>query len=167
MNVLDRLNISRRPGGDLEGFEIRLQGGRVASTTYWQTLGARNGMTYLQWSPRGAHLLVPRSCMTHTLDMLICRQVVVSVGRMAEFENCGDVYEVMFDDGSDAPFAIHLVADDSSSKDSLDTDQWEPEHGSTRCIEIVAEVGVASFVKVCHFREVASLPSRAPWPIGV
>lgn len=168
MNVLERLKIDRGPNAGLEQFKIEMgHDGRVATTSYWRTVGAREGMYYLQWSPAGAHLLVPRLCLSDTLDMMLCKEVVISSGCMPEFVDRGEVYEVMFDDGSDAPFAIHMDADDFSSKDSIDRSQWAPEHGSNLTIEVVPEVGVDRFTKICRYREVDLLPSRAPWPEGV
>jgi hypothetical protein len=81
-------------------------GPELVSTTYWDSTEAANGFAFLSYNARTLRLLVPPPLERHLPDMTgHVRQVVLTRGQLDSIDN---VIEVMFEDGSEAPFASHL-----------------------------------------------------------
>jgi len=83
-------------------------GQRIVETNYWGTEHARRGFLYLSWNAGAGRLLVPDSARQMLREMKNVRHVIVSRGRWIEMGG-RDALELLFEDGSKNPFAIHLV----------------------------------------------------------
>lgn len=90
--------------------EIRNQGQAIASTNYWDSEHARAGYFYLSWNAGAARLLVPDSQKAVLREMKGAREVIISRGPWID-QGGRDALELLWEDGSDSPFSIHLVAE--------------------------------------------------------
>lgn len=102
-------------------FVIQNQGQAIAATDYWQSEHARAGLLYLSWNAGCARLLVPDAAKSLLREMRHAREVIVSRGPWSG-QGGREALELLWEDDSDAPFAVHLVAEQT---DRLipDTDQ--------------------------------------------
>jgi hypothetical protein len=91
-------------------FEIINQGQAIRSTTYWDTDPARAGYFYLSWNANAARLLVPDLQQPLLREMQGAREVIVSRGPWPE-QGGREGIELLWEDNSDDPFSIHLVAE--------------------------------------------------------
>lgn len=94
------------------------QGQAIASTNYWDSAHARAGYFYLSWNAGAARLLVPDAQKSALREMRVAQYVIVSRGPWSD-QGGRDALELLWEDGTDTPFAIHLVAEQ--------TDRWVPE----------------------------------------
>lgn len=84
---------------------VRNSGSLVIGTDYWQTDHAKQGLLYLTTNAGCMRLLVPASQRDLLDDMQRgVREVVLTRGKLEG----RDSVEVMFEDGSDSPFCVHL-----------------------------------------------------------
>lgn len=79
-------------------------GADIASTNYFETPNARAGRYFVSWNASTARILVPDSLVGNLNEMSTGRICVISRGKW----NGVDALEFMFDDDSDAPYALHL-----------------------------------------------------------
>ena len=100
---------------------IQNRGQAILSTDYWDTPHALAGYLYLSWNAGAGRLLIPDSQKLLLNEMRPARYVIVSRGPWPEHSN-REALELLFEDDSDAPFCLHLVAEQT---DRLlpDTDQ--------------------------------------------
>ena len=89
-------------------FEIVNDGPLIASTTYWRTPHAAKGFFYLSWNAGAARLLVPAPQAAAIPDMKAAEYVILTRGPWPQAQNRMS-WELLFEDHSDNPFAIHLV----------------------------------------------------------
>lgn len=89
---------------------IENRGQAIAQTNYWQTEHAQRGLFYLTWNAGAGRLLVPDSQKGILRELRQAREVLVS---HAPWKDQGhrDALELLWEDDSDSPFAIHLVAE--------------------------------------------------------
>jgi hypothetical protein len=135
---------------------IQNDGPKLVSTNYWQTEQAAAGFYYLSTNAGTVRLLVPASRAKPELmkDMHNVREVVLTRGTFQGHDNC---VEVMFEDGSERPYCIHIDAK------QIDR-QWIPtdEHKRWR-FAIWTELGLFSEYGRCYLRRFAVLPYGARW----
>ena len=79
-------------------------GADIASTNYFETPNARAGRYFVSRNASTARILVPDSLVRNLNEMSTGRICVISRGKW----NGIDALEFMFDDDSDAPYALHL-----------------------------------------------------------
>ncbi len=91
-------------------FEIINKGQALVSTTYWNSEPARAGYAYLSWNAGAARILIPDSLKPMLREMKGAKVVVISRGPWAD-QGGRDALELMWEDGSDSPFCLHLVAE--------------------------------------------------------
>src|SRR5215467_5430232 len=85
---------------------IENEGAKLVATNYWQTEQAAHGFMYLTTNAGCVRLLVPPSKEELISEMSKgVREVVLTRGH---FEGHDGVVEVMFEDGSDGPFCVHI-----------------------------------------------------------
>jgi len=82
----------------------------IAKTNYFDCEHAQAGMFYLSWNAGAARLLVPDVQKFTLPEMRTAKYVIVSRGPWDD-QGGRDALELLFEDGSDAPFAVHLVAE--------------------------------------------------------
>lgn len=83
-------------------------GPHLLSTNYWETAIERAGKVFCSVNAGAVRVLLPRACADEMLaEMRTGNVVVISRGSWPE-QGLPDAVEMMWDDESDAPFALHL-----------------------------------------------------------
>lgn len=91
-------------------FEIINRGQAIVRTDYWTSEHAQTGYCYLTWNAGAARILIP-DVVKHLLrEMKGAKEVIISRGPWAD-QGGRDAMELMWEDGSDEPFCLHLVAE--------------------------------------------------------
>lgn len=135
--------------------QIENDGPLLKSTNYWQTDNAAAGLFFLSTNAGCVRLLVPPRKRPEIADMTRnVREIVLTRGM---FEGVADTVEIMFEDGSETPFCIHI---DPKQVDRL----WLPADQAKRWrFAIWTEQGkVAEFAR-CYLRRAPRLPYAARW----
>lgn len=89
---------------------IQNDGQRVLNTNYWISEHAEAGLFFLTWNACAGRLLVPDVQERALREMRGASMVIVSSGPWSEHGG-RPALELLFEDGSDAPFCLHLVAE--------------------------------------------------------
>lgn len=89
---------------------IENQGQAIANTNYWDSDHARAGYCYLSWNAGAGRLLLPDGLKVMLPEMRGAKYVIVSRGPWRE-QGGREALELLFEDGGDTPFCIHLVAE--------------------------------------------------------
>lgn len=89
---------------------IENRGQAIAATNYWDSDHAKAGYFYLSWNAGAARILVPDVYKPALRDMRGAKYVIISRGPWTE-QGGRDALELLWEDGSDSPFAIHLVTE--------------------------------------------------------
>ncbi|MFE8034772.1 hypothetical protein [Thiohalocapsa marina] len=79
-------------------------------TDYWTSEHARAGLFFLSWNAGAGRLLVPDSQKRCLREMRGASQVIVSRGPWVD-QGGRDALELLWEDGTDSPFAVHIVAE--------------------------------------------------------
>ncbi|MBV8650507.1 MAG: hypothetical protein JO255_03505 [Alphaproteobacteria bacterium] len=128
-------------------------GAELVETNFWQTEMASRGAFFLSTNAGCLRLLVPASREPDIAEMTKgVREVVLSRGRWDKRDHC---VEIMFEDASEAPYAIHI------GENQLDR-RWKPQGGTAR-FAIYTEKGKVAEFSRCYLRETPVLPCLAPW----
>ncbi len=132
--------------------EIRNNGQELAGTNYWETPHAAAGYAFASWNAGALRLLLPPALLRDLPDMQTGKIAVVTRGRLQGH----DALEIMFDDGSEEPYALHVLAQQS---DRLMPDS---EHGMPIA---VAAWGPAGLLHTWRgkYRIGAELPDMSAW----
>ncbi len=144
---------TRRPGPAV--IVIENQGPAIVSTNFWDSNFARVGYFFLSWNAGTGRLLVPDTQQATLQEMHGANKVIVSRGPWLA-ANRREAIELLWEDDTDAPFAIQLVAEQ--------TDRFLPDAYQGGGFEIAAwtRSGVQERWPGCY-RRVASLPCLEPW----
>lgn len=141
--------------------EITNHGPLILSSTFWGSPHEQAGKLFVSPNAGAIRVLIPSQ---HRGIIEECRQsryAVLSRGPWPEM-GLADAVEIMFEDGSDSPFALHL------SPESFGGMPGEPEAGREWVVALwTAKKGRPhkSLERVCHWRRVASIPCLEPWQI--
>lgn len=84
--------------------KIENDGPAIVRTDYWGSVHAARCLFFLSWNASTARLLVPDSQLPLVDEMRTGRIVIISRGPLQGI----DSLELMFDDDSDSPFALHI-----------------------------------------------------------
>lgn len=82
------------------------KGPELLESNYWTSNLAAQGNAFLSWNAGAARLLLPPAYSSHLRVMSSAQHVVLSRGSMHGFGV--DALELLFEDGSDEPFCIHM-----------------------------------------------------------
>ncbi|MCC4595435.1 hypothetical protein NRY95_05550 [Xanthomonas campestris pv. phormiicola] len=136
--------------------EISNDGAAIAYTNYFDTELARAGYFYVSYNAGAARLLVPDSRKTMLDDMRTGRYVIVSTGPWKDQQDRSGL-ELLFEDGTDSPFCLHLLVQEQSDRVLPETDQ-----GSSFIVAAWTREGkVASWPG--KYRRVGCIPCLEPW----
>ncbi len=129
---------------------ITNNGAEIASTNYWLSEHAEKGLCYLSWNAGAGRLLLPDKASTILTDVNSADHVVITRGILRG----KDSYEIMFDDGSDEPFALFIDVQQSDRLPSEDRFSftftiWRP---AGRILTLNG-----------HYRVTRKLPCLEPW----
>ena len=130
-------------------------GQEIASTNYWQTEHAAAGLFYLSWNAGAGRLLVPDVAIAELQEMHGASLVIVSSGPWSA-QGGRPAVELLWEDGSDEPYCIHLVEEQTDRK-LPETDQ-----GGKMVIATWTSQGKAAEWPA-KYRRVAALPCLDPW----
>jgi len=86
------------------------RGQAIESTNYWDTEHAQAGLFYLTWNAGAGRLLVPDPQKAAVREMRTAQYVIVSRGPWPD-QGGRDALELLFEDGSDSPYCLHLSAE--------------------------------------------------------
>lgn len=130
--------------------EIVNAGAEIKSTNYFDTAHALRGLYYVSWNASSARVLVPDVQLGALDEMRTGRICVISRGKLYGV----DALELMFDDGSDAPFALHIEMR-QTDRAIIDDHQSFKVAAWTRAGKVAEWSG--------KYRVVQELPYLEPW----
>jgi len=124
----------------------------IIETNYFELEHAKKGFVYLSWNAGAGRLLVPDSQELNINEMKTGKLVIVSSGKWRG----RDALELLFEDYTDAPYSINIVADQ--------TDRLLPEidQGGGFVVSIWTKKG-KQFELPAKYRIVDSLPCLKEW----
>lgn len=131
---------------------IRNAGAAIESTNYFDGSHAAAGLFYVSINAGAVRLLVPDVQLSTLAEMRTGHECIITRGRMRGGHL---VLELMFEDRSDEPFAIHV--------DMRQCDRDMTERAPSILVSAWTRHGlVASWPG--RFRTAATLPCLRPWP---
>jgi hypothetical protein len=137
-------------------FLIENDGPAIVQTTFWDTDMARNGLMHLSWNAGAGRLLVPDGLAAVLRDEVGgASEVLVSRGPWREQGN-RDALELLWDDGSECPFAVHIVAEQSDRRIP------ESQQGGGFFISVWTRAGLQA-TWPGRYRVVDVIPWLRPW----
>lgn len=138
--------------------EIHNSGPLILSTNYWEHDMEREGLAYLSINDRALRLLLPRQLEEVIPDMATGKLVIASRPR-----NPGPyAIELLFEDGTDSPYCVHLGAgqidrlplpEDDGREDLTCTVWIQPRRGEPH----------EALRRPAAYRVVPRLPWLKPW----
>lgn len=143
-----------------ETLRIVNAGPLITATNYWQTTMARSGKFYLSLNAGAFRLLLPPQHGGALREMRTAHTGIVSRGPYPDLR-LQDALEILFDDGSESPFSLHL-APGAIDRMPLDTDTAQPWTLSV-WVHRVGETATQALTLPCYYRRVRRLPDMRPW----
>jgi hypothetical protein len=134
---------------------IENRGQAIAQTDYWDSEHARAGYVFLSWNAGAARLLLPDSQKSMLREMKTAQYVIISRGPWREQGN-REAIELLFEDHSDGPFVLHLVAE------QCDRLIPEPDQGTGLVVSVWTHGGMKLIVPG-RYRTVSAIPCLDPW----
>jgi hypothetical protein len=131
----------------------------IVSSTYWQSDLAAAGKLFVSVNAGAVRILVPPQQRELIEAARQSRYAVLSRGPWPDV-GAAEAVEILFEDGSENPFALHLTPK------SFDALPGEPEAGREWTVSLWTEKkGKAhrSVERICHWRRVARIPCLEPW----
>lgn len=145
-----------------EKLRIENDGALILRPNFWATEMARAGKFYVSTNAGVFRLIVPQQHVGSVREMRTATTVVVSRGPLTlQEQQVPDALEILFDDGTDDPFSLHLSAG-QVDRMPLDTDSAQ-EWGLAVWTHLVGERGRVGLTKPAHYRRVRRLPDLRPW----
>jgi hypothetical protein len=133
----------------------------ITATNYWQSALAPAGKVFCSVNAGAVRVLLPPARFGDLKDMRTAQYCVLSRGPWpAEREPEG--IEIMWEDNSDSPYALHLTP---ASFDMLPA---EPERGKEWVVSVWIEKDGAphkALERLCHWRRVERIPCLRAWII--
>ena len=133
----------------------------IASTNYWEGELAANGIITISCNGGAIRVLLPPALYHAVPDMKTAAECVISRGPWPEMRQ-SDAVEILFDDGSDAPYAMFL-----GRTSFADAPPAEPTEGREWMLSVwmKSEAGriYRALERTCHWRRVSSIPCLKPW----
>jgi hypothetical protein len=138
---------------------IQNHGPVIISSNYWESELAQQGKIFVSVNAGAIRVLLPPQSYGWLSDMRTARECVLSRGPWPA-ESKPEGIEIMWDDRSDSPFALHLTPE------SFDMLPAEPEAGREWiCSTWTAKDGRPhkSLERICPWRRVARIPWLRAW----
>lgn len=132
----------------------------IVSSNYWDLPAAQAGNLYCSINAGAFRLLLPRSLESVIADMETGKIAVISRGPWPAMRQA-DAIEILLDDGSEDPVALHL---DVHSIDRMPLDS-DTDHEWTFAVWTQPRRGVPhkAMERKAYYRRVESLPWLKPW----
>ena len=134
-------------------------GQSIELTNYFETDHARKGLVLCSVNAGTIRVLIPQAIDSVLPDLLMGRECVLSRGPWPAM-GLADAVEIMWDDGSDNPFALHL------NKGAFDVLPAEPPPDREwTCSVWIKEDGAIQMVQAmpCRWRRVPKIPWMKAW----
>ena len=139
----------------MQAIQIANSGPEITETNYWDGAHSRAGFYFLSWNAGVARLLVPDVRAGDLRDMRTAQYVIVSRGPWPE-QDGREGLELLFEDGSDAPFCLHLSAEQC--------DRLLPDADQGAGFSVVAWTRSGKFASwPGKYRKVTRIPCLEPW----
>jgi hypothetical protein len=139
---------------------VENDGAELVATNYWHTENAKKGYVYLTVNAGCFRLLVPRGKGLSLDDIKSGKVALVTRGPWPEMGK-HDALELLFEDYSDSPFILHIVAE-QVDRMPLDSDRDRPGQPPRWKLAVYNESG-----KVCEmparYRKAKKLPYMKEW----
>jgi hypothetical protein len=138
---------------------VENHGPLIVATNYWDSELARAGKLFVSINAGTIRILLPAALYGVLSDMRAARECTLSRGRWPA-ERRKEAVEILFDDGSDSPFALHLTPE------SFDLLPAEPKPGREWVLAVwTLKDGQPhkSLERICHWRRVAKIPYLKAW----
>ena len=133
--------------------KIENDGSEIVSTNYWDLEHAARGFCFLSLNAGTARLLVPKPMEPQIPEMTAA--VSLAIITRGEFKG-RESLEIMFEDGSNSPFALHMSTE---QVDRLFSDA--DRHKEFR-LSIWTQGGKQAEFP-CRYRKAKRLPYLKPW----
>jgi hypothetical protein len=143
------------PRGFLIMLVIENQAQVIKSTNFWDTPHALSGFFYLSWNAGAGRLLIPDSQKPMIAEVRSAKYVIVSRGPWTD-QGGRDAIELLFEDGSDEPYCIHLAMEQCDRAIS------ESEQGGGFVIALWTRTGLKQRLPG-KYRVVPRIPYLEPW----
>ena len=156
--------------------QVTNHGPLITSTNYWSSEYARAGKIFCSVNAGAIRVLLPPQHYPSLIDMRASRYCVLSRGPWTTTITPDqqqamqlprsvqtvvvDGVEILWEDGSDSPFCLHL------SPESFDLLPGEPEpNREWLCTTWTQKDGKPHLAlqRICHWRRVAQIPWLKPW----
>lgn len=139
---------------------IENDGPEIRETDFWRSPYAAAGFCFLSFNAGTARLLLPDSLLPVVGELVRAREVIVSRGPWPAGHK-PDAFEVLFEDGSDNPYAFHL------GSEQVDRLLDPSEHGRDIRCSVWVEGSAGEPQRVVelpgHLRFSVRLPDLRPW----
>jgi hypothetical protein len=139
--------------------QITNHGPLIASTNYWSLALEEAGKIFCSVNAGAIRVLVPRVHRRIIDDMRTGKHCVLSRGPWPAM-NLPDAVEIVWDDGSDDPFALHLSPE---SFDLLPAAPTEGKEWVCSVWDVKKGRPHKAVERICHWRQVPRLPWLKPW----
>lgn len=139
--------------------QVSNHGPLITSTNYWNSDLATAGKVFCSVNAGAIRVLMPRSRWGDLNDMRASKYCVLSRGPWPS-ERKSEAVEIMWEDNSDAPYALHLTPE------SFDLLPAEPEAGREWICSVWTEKDGRphkSLERICHWRRVDKIPCMRAW----
>ena len=138
---------------------ISNDGPLIISTNYWDSELARAGKLFCSVNAGCIRVLLPPARYADLKDMRAGKYCVLSRGPWPD-EHLTDAAEIMWEDFSESPYALHL------SPESFDLLPAAPDPSSEWTLAVYSATdGKAhkALERICHWRRVPRIPWLKPW----
>lgn len=135
--------------------QIENKGQAITSTNYWDSDHAKAGYCFLSWNAGAARLLLPDALKPALMDMRGSKYVIVSRGPWTAHGG-REALELLFEDNSDSPYCLHLVAEQ--------TDRLLPEDNQGGGFAVTVWTRGGEKLRLPgKYRTVAAIPCLEEW----
>jgi hypothetical protein len=135
---------------------VKNEGPEIASSNFWETDYERRGLFYLSLNAGAFRLLVPSVHDSVIAEFRTAKEIVISRGPW-EAQGGRDSIEILFDDGTDDPFSLHLDAQ------QLDRLPAADDAGKKAIFTAWLKGPTCAYVSDCFYRIVPEIPWLKPW----
>jgi len=134
----------------------------ITVTNFWESPLAERGLLFCSVNAGAIRILLPRSRYADLEEMRTGEYCILSRGPWPQ-EQKPEGIEIMWEDRSDSPYALHLDAE------SFDLLPGEPQAGREWVLSVWTQKDGAphkAMDRICHWRRVPRLPWLRPWDGG-
>lgn len=138
---------------------VENHGAIIVATNFWTLDLAAAGKVFCSVNAGAIRVLLPRARWGDLNDMRASQYCVLSRGPWPE-QHVAEGIEIMWEDGSDSPYALHLTAD------SFDLLPGKPNVGREWLTTVWTEKDGRphkALERICHWRRAPKLPWLKPW----